>query len=106
MGTNPATTMIDPANPYDMYRTAVARAVSRRTSSRASGRLVAARESVRPKCATEQRPESTDRRGSMVKAELVSMEQIERVILVLRGQRVILDAHLAALYGVTTSNLN
>ncbi len=42
----------------------------------------------------------------MVKAELVSMEQVERIILVLRGHRVILDAHLAALYGVTTSNLN
>ena len=41
-----------------------------------------------------------------MKAELVSMEQVERIILVLRGQRVILDAHLAALYGVTTSNLN
>ena len=43
---------------------------------------------------------------SMVKAELVSMEQVERVILVLRGHKVILDAHLAALYGVTTSDLN
>ncbi len=41
-----------------------------------------------------------------MKAELVSMEQVERIILVLRGHRVILDAHLAALYGVTTSNLN
>jgi ORF6N domain len=41
-----------------------------------------------------------------VKTELVSIEQVERVILVLRGHRVILDAHLAALYGVRTGNLN
>jgi len=41
-----------------------------------------------------------------VKPELVSMEEVARIILVLRGHRVVLDAHLAALYGVTTSNLN
>ena len=34
------------------------------------------------------------------------MEEVARIILVLRGHRVVLDAHLAALYGVTTSNLN
>lgn len=42
----------------------------------------------------------------MVKVELVPVEQVERLIRVLRGQRVILDADLAALYGVKTSNLN
>lgn len=37
---------------------------------------------------------------------LASVEQISRAILVLRGQRVILDRDLAALYGVTTARLN
>jgi hypothetical protein len=33
-------------------------------------------------------------------------EEIEQVILLIRGQRVMLDRDLAALYGVTTKNLN
>ena len=33
-------------------------------------------------------------------------EDITRAILVLRGQKVLLDAELAALYGVTTARLN
>jgi len=37
---------------------------------------------------------------------LVSIGQIERLILVIRGRRVILDADLARLYGVTTARLN
>jgi len=37
---------------------------------------------------------------------LVPDERIERSILLLRGQRVILDADLANLYGVTTARLN
>lgn len=37
---------------------------------------------------------------------LVSTEHITHAILVLRGQRVLLDAELAALYGVTTKRLN
>jgi hypothetical protein len=37
---------------------------------------------------------------------LIPVERIERVILVLRGQRVILDETLASLYGVTTKRLN
>jgi hypothetical protein len=37
---------------------------------------------------------------------LVVVEQIEPHILLLRGQRVILDAHLAELYGTTTKRLN
>jgi hypothetical protein len=37
---------------------------------------------------------------------LLPIERIERSILFLRGQRVILDADLAKLYGVTTKRLN
>jgi len=37
---------------------------------------------------------------------LIQPEQIEQVILLIHGQRVMLDRDLAALYGVTTSNLN
>ena len=36
----------------------------------------------------------------------VSNQSIERAILVLRSQKVLLDAELAALYGVTTKRLN
>ena len=36
----------------------------------------------------------------------VHPEQIEQVILLIRGQRVMPDRDLAGLYGVTTSNLN
>ena len=36
---------------------------------------------------------------------LVPVEQIERSILLIRGEKVILDADLAALYGVTTKVL-
>ena len=37
---------------------------------------------------------------------LVPVERIERVILVIRGHKVILDKELATLYDVTTGNLN
>src|SRR2546427_1115656 len=37
---------------------------------------------------------------------LISAEQIERRIYVVRGQRVMLDSDLASLYGVTTMALN
>jgi hypothetical protein len=40
------------------------------------------------------------------KALQVQPEQVEQAILLIRGQRVMLDRDLAALYGVTTSNLN
>ncbi len=40
------------------------------------------------------------------KASLVPIERIERSILVLRHQKVILDEDLAAIYGVTTARLN
>jgi len=36
----------------------------------------------------------------------IPTERIERAILLIRGQKVMLDADLAAMYGVTTSNLN
>ncbi len=42
----------------------------------------------------------------MVKRSVIPVERIEGAILVLRGHKVILDRHLAALYGVTTGNLN
>src|SRR5664279_4354526 len=40
------------------------------------------------------------------KTELVAPPQIEHAILLIRGQRVMLDRDLAAMYGVTTGNLN
>ena len=38
--------------------------------------------------------------------QLLPQVRIERAILVIRGQKVIIDAELAALYGVTTKRLN
>ena len=40
------------------------------------------------------------------KTSLIQTDVIERVILLIRGQRVMLDRDLAALYGVETKNLN
>jgi phage regulator Rha-like protein len=40
------------------------------------------------------------------KNTIVSVKQIESLILIIRGQRVMLDSDLAELYGVTTSRLN
>lgn len=40
------------------------------------------------------------------RAAVVPVEQITRAIRVLRGQKVLIDAELAALYGVTTERLN
>ena len=40
------------------------------------------------------------------RATVVPVEQITRAIRVLRGHKVLLDAELAALYGVTTERLN
>jgi hypothetical protein len=42
----------------------------------------------------------------MSKQALVRPEQIEQAILLVRGEKVMLDSDLAALYGVQTSNLN
>jgi ORF6N domain-containing protein len=44
--------------------------------------------------------------ASVAKRSFVPVERIEGAILVLRGHKVILDKDLAALYGVTTGNLN
>ena len=38
--------------------------------------------------------------------EVFPIERIARAILVIRGEKVMLDSDLAALYGVTTGNLN
>ncbi len=38
--------------------------------------------------------------------EIIPVEQIAPAICVVRGQKVLLDAALAQLYGVTTGNLN
>jgi ORF6N domain len=40
------------------------------------------------------------------KYSIIPMERIERAILLIRGKKVMLDADLAALYGVTTKRLN
>ena len=37
--------------------------------------------------------------------EVIPIERIARAILVIRGEKVMLDSDLAALYGVTTGNL-
>ncbi|MBI4745674.1 MAG: ORF6N domain-containing protein [Deltaproteobacteria bacterium] len=42
----------------------------------------------------------------MTKASLIPTERIERSILLLRGQKVMLDSDLAELYGVGTKRLN
>jgi hypothetical protein len=39
-------------------------------------------------------------------SKLIPTERIERAILVIRDQRVMLDADLATIYGVTTKRLN
>ncbi|MBF8295862.1 MAG: hypothetical protein HW389_2407 [Bacteroidetes bacterium] len=39
-------------------------------------------------------------------APLIPNERIERIILLIRGQKIILDRDLAALYGVETRDLN
>ncbi len=40
------------------------------------------------------------------KHSVIPIERIERVILLIRGHKVILDKDLAVFYGITTSNLN
>ena len=42
----------------------------------------------------------------MTMSVLVPRERIEQTILIIRGHRVMLDADLAGLYGVTTKRLN
>jgi len=50
-------------------------------------------------------PKSKDEKGGKVKA-LIPSESIEKKIFLIRGQKVMIDSHLARLYGVTTKNLN
>ena len=38
--------------------------------------------------------------------KVITVEQIESIILLIRGQKVVLARDLAELYGVTTGNLN
>ena len=42
----------------------------------------------------------------MKQMSLIPVKRIERVIFLIRGQKVILDADLAKIYGVSTKNLN
>lgn len=50
---------------------------------------------------------SQDERNNMSKdLTSIAVEQIQSIILVIRGERVILDSELAKLYGVTTARLN
>jgi hypothetical protein len=42
----------------------------------------------------------------MARASLIPVERIEKAILIIRGQKVMLDRDLAALYGVSTKVLN
>ena len=42
----------------------------------------------------------------MKKKEVIKIEQVEEKILILRGVRVIIDADVAALYGVETREIN
>jgi ORF6N domain-containing protein len=49
---------------------------------------------------------STKSISKIQKAEIVSLDSIERTIVILRGHRVMLDRDLATLYGVETRTLN
>ncbi len=42
----------------------------------------------------------------MANASLIPVERIERAIILIRGQKVLLDSDLAGLYGVSTKRLN
>lgn len=42
----------------------------------------------------------------MAKRSIISIERIQRSILLVRGEKVMLDEDLATMYGVTTGNLN
>lgn len=66
-----------------------------------NGTLVFAESKARPRKITMRRLEE-DMFGPMI----VSDEQIERSLLLIRDRKVMLDADLAELYGVTTKRLN
>lgn len=44
--------------------------------------------------------------GHSADTQLVLVEQVEKLIHLARGEKVLLDSDLATLYGVTTGNLN
>ena len=46
------------------------------------------------------------RMSSLTSTQLIPTERVERLILMVRGEKVLLDADLASLYGVTTGALN
>ena len=50
--------------------------------------------------------EDKEKGNSSAAALVVPVEQIERSIFLIRGERVILDADLAELYGIETRRLN
>jgi phage regulator Rha-like protein len=49
---------------------------------------------------------ATLKKGKIMVESLIPTEKIEKTILLIRGQKVILDTDLAKLYGVTTKRLN
>ncbi len=49
---------------------------------------------------------ATKKQSSKITTALASIERIEGSILIIRGQKIMLDSDLAALYGVTTKRLN
>jgi hypothetical protein len=51
-------------------------------------------------------PQRTEEGHRMAKADLIPAERIEKAILLIRGQKVLLDRDLAELYGVPTKRLN
>jgi hypothetical protein len=51
-------------------------------------------------------PDGKENHSMVDSTSVVPAERIERVILLVRGQKVMLDRDLARLYGVTTTNLN
>jgi hypothetical protein len=61
---------------------------------------------VAERCLGQGHLDTPGARPIMTGAVVPSTEHISRDILVLRGQRVLLDTRLAALYGVTTKRLN
>jgi hypothetical protein len=47
-----------------------------------------------------------ERRDMAAKRDIIQAERIERSILLIRGEKIILDIDLAAVYGVATKALN
>ena len=49
---------------------------------------------------------TTYQHGFFMAKQIIPVERIEQTILELRGQKVIIDADLAIIYGTTTKRLN